>query len=381
MNKIILKDGKERAILSGHHWVFSGAVEKLCSFEEGDIVQVFSANGALLGEAYLTSSGSILAHMLSFGQKDAKSAILDKLKSAYTLRKKLFDSTKTNCYRLINAEGDSIPGLIIDVYEDVVVMQFANEGIKRLKDLIIEEVVQLLGARAILEKSSKLNLETKLLYGTSTNEIKIRENGISFFVDLEKGQKSGFFIDQREERKLVLELSKDRKVLNCFAYTGGFSLSALKGGAKNVISVESSGNCCNLIERNIGLNNLDAAKHKTVQEDVFAYLEKEKLDFDLIILDPPAFAKKYVDLKNALKGYQRLNQLAIKKTKKWSFILTFSCSAYVDEECFRKAIFQAALEANRSVRILSKHRLAFDHPISIYHKEGEYLKGFLLYVD
>lgn len=325
--------------------------------------------------------------MLAFGEESVEEALRSRIAAAITLRKTWFDPARTNAFRLINAEGDGIPGLIVDSYNGVLVMQVSNPGIEKLKKQIVQYLIEAISPKALYEKSTsflrkKEGMEEvrELLYGEPTPEIEILENGLRYSVDLIEGQKTGLFLDQREMRCFVRELSKGRKVLNCFAYTGGFSVSALAGGATHVDSVEISHRCKERLEKNILLNDLPLEKHNFIQEDVFDFLKKATWDYDLVILDPPAFVKKRSQIAKAFHAYKDLNQFAMQKMKPGSILLTASCSYHVDETLFQNILFRAADAAKREVKILAKHRIALDHPISIFHPESSYLKSLLLYL-
>lgn len=383
--KVVLKEGKEKALVQRHRWIFSGAVETLPTFADGEILPVYDSRNTLLGEGYFINNSSLLGHMLAFGKEKAYDAIEKNLSKALLLKKQILPP-HTNAYRLINAEGDGIPGLIIDIYDSVAIIQAGNAGTQNLKDFIVEKLRALLPLTSIYEKSSSLSerengKKVQLLFGKECSDVEICENGLKFSVDIIKGQKSGFFLDQREMRSLIERFASLKKVLNCFAYTGAFSLFALRGGATSVVSIESSPLCSEQITKNLMLNQLCSDKHQNVCADVFDFVQKEPLDYDLIILDPPAFAKKFGDVENALKGYRDLNRMTMQKMKKGTFLMSSSCSAYVDAAAFQKTLFQAALSAKRNVRILQEHRMSFDHPISLYNPEGKYLKSFFLYVD
>lgn len=333
----------------------------------------------------LSRGKSILGSMLAFGEETIEEALLRRIRGAVQMRKSWFDPARTNALRLINAEGDGIPGLIVDAYKDVLVMQVANPGIERLKKRIAENLILECKPRSLFEKSTsflrrKEGLEEVRthLYGESNSEVEVLENGLAFAVDVLEGQKTGLFLDQREMRSLVRNLSAGKRVLNGFAYTGGFSVAALAGGARHADSVEMSAKYGPRIEKNLALNRL--AGHQFICEDVFDYLKKTDWNYDLIVLDPPAFVKKREDIPRAFRAYKDLNRFAIENMKPGSLLLTCSCSYHVDEKLFQNILFRAALEAHRSVRILEKHRQAHDHPISIFHPESAYLKSFLLYI-
>ena len=329
-----------------------------------------------------------MGHMLCFGTEALDEAIPRKVRDAANLRRRWFKPDQTNAFRLINAEGDGIPGLIVDLYADVAVMQVSNAGIEKLKDKIASAIMQELKPRALFEKSTsflrkKEGLEEAkgLLHGEMAPEVEILEKGLRYSVNVLEGQKTGFFLDQREMRAQVRELSFGRRVLNCFSYTGGFSVSALAGSAAWVDSVESSFLCKARTENNIALNSLPLDRHAFHQADVFDFLKTTSWNYDLVILDPPAFVKKRDDIAKAFRAYKDLNRHAIEKMAPGSLLLTCSCSYHVDEELFQNILFRAALEANRSVRILGRHRQAHDHPISLFHPESSYLKSLLLYIE
>jgi 23S rRNA (cytosine1962-C5)-methyltransferase len=347
---------------------------------------VFSSTGEKLGTATLNRGRSILGHMLSFGEESLKDALPKRIKEAALLRKRWFNPAKTNAIRLINAEGDGIPGLIVDAYADILVMQVANPGIERLKQDIVQYLVKEFAPRALFEKSTsfmrrKEGLEEvrTVLYGEDNSEVEVLENGLRYAVNVLEGQKTGLFLDQREMRALVRDLSDGKRVLNCFAYTGGFSIAALAGGATHVDSVEMSAKCEARIANNLQLNGLEG--HKFICDDVFDFLKTTDWNYDLVILDPPAFVKKRDDIDKAFRAYKELNRHAIEKMKPGSLLLTCSCSYHVDDSLFQNILFRAAHEAGRSVRILERHRQAHDHPISIFHPESSYLKSSLLYIE
>jgi len=381
MSRVVLKPGKEKSLVQRHPWIFSGAIASRPVHSPGEILKVYSSDGKLLGSGYFHPENSIAGRMLTFTDENPLEVIRHKLKAALDLRNHFIPA---EARRLINAEGDDLPGLIIDQYSDVLVLQIHTAGMEKLKTFLVNELVQLLKPRAIYQKCTAaarrqegLEDAKGLLYGVETPEVTIQEHGITYIVSILEGQKTGFFLDQREMRKKILELSQDKKVLNCFAYTGGFSLAALKGGAQLVHSVEISEEACKLAHR----NNFDPARHEIFQADAFEFLRNNPLDYDTVILDPPAFAKKRSDVTMAAKGYREINRLAIQKMPRSSLLLTCSCSSYIDPSLFQQLIFQSAFDAQRSVRILGRHIQAPDHPVSIYHPEGVYLKSLLLYID
>ena len=380
-----LKKGKERPLLQHHHWIYSGAIAKQQG--EGLFSDVFSHEGKKLGIAMLNSGRSISGHMLAFGDESLEEALTQRIAKAITLRKKLFDAS-TNAIRLINAEGDGIPGLIVDSYDGTLVLQISHPGLESLKPLIVDLLVKQAAPRSIYEKSTsflrkKEGLEEVRghLYGEERAEVEVLENGLRYTVNLLEGQKTGLFLDQREMRLLVRQISKDKRVLNCFAYTGGFSISALQGGASHVDSVELSKKCEPAIATNISLNGLDASKHRFLLEDAIDFVAQKPLDYDLVILDPPAFAKQKNSVDRAFRAYKDMNKTALQKMASGSLLLTCSCSYHIGDELFQNILFRAALESGRKVRILERHRQAHDHPISIFHPESSYLKSLLLLVE
>ncbi len=355
------------------------------SFQDGDLVAVFDAAGEKLGLAIVNRGRSILGHMLAFGNESLEGALAKRLHEAASLRRRWFDPSITNAFRLINAEGDGIPGLIVDMYNGVLVMQVANAGIEKLKPRIVDMLIAEWGPKSVFEKSTSflrkkegLSEVRAHLYGDPNPEVEVLENGLKFAVDVLDGQKTGLFLDQREMRSLVRSLSAGKKVLNCFAYTGGFSIAALAGGATHVDSVEVSAKCGPRIEQNLALNHL--AGHTFICDDVHNFLKRADWDYDLVVLDPPAFVKRREDVPKAFRAYKDLNRYCMERMKPESLLLTCSCSYHVDEPLFQNILFRAALEAKRSVRILGKHRQAHDHPISIFHPESAYLKSYTLSV-
>lgn len=389
MKKLIIRSDKEKAIRNRHHWIFSGAVASLPkNASPGEIVAVESQKGELLGHAYVNLKSSLLGRMVSFGSEDPLVAIERAMDEAITFRATLFrDPSQTNAYRLVNGEGDRLPGLVVDRYGDSLVIQISTSGMDLLREWILEQLVKRLKPKGIYEKSSSLARREEGLpeimtwrFGTHQQEIPILENGLQFFVDPEHGQKTGFFLDQREMRHLVSRLSTGKRVLNMFCYTGGFSLYAAKGGAAHVDSVDISEPAIAMLKKNVSLNGQENL-HNAYCTDAFQYLREQSLDYDLVILDPPAFAKRRKDIVPACRGYKDINRLAMQKMPKKSLLLTNSCSYYVNEELFQKVVFQASIEAGRTARIIERHHLASDHPINLCHPEGDYLKSLLLYLE
>lgn len=383
---VILNPGKEKAILNRHMWIFSGAVAKLPTFTNGDILPVYSAKGQFLAQGYFNRKSSIVGRILSYDEAPVKDVIRTRLQDALSLRQKIFDPTKTNCYRLVNGEGDNLPGLIVDRYRDVLVLQIGTLGMDRLRQQIVDQLVQLCKPSSIYEKSTLptrkeegLKDVEQWLYGAEQDEIDVLENGLKFHVALTKGQKTGFFLDHRRMRKAMQCWTKNKKVLNCFSYSGGFSVYAAAGGASEVTSVDISEAAIELAKRNMALNDFNNSKFYVA--DVFEFLRQEPWEADFVILDPPAFAKKQKDVIAACRGYKDLNRIVMQKLQPNSFLLTCSCSHHVDSELFQKVVFQASVEAGKNVRIIGRHQLAPDHPINICHPESDYLKSLLLYVQ
>jgi 23S rRNA (cytosine1962-C5)-methyltransferase len=387
---IVLRRDKDKAVRNRHHWIFSGAVESLPEdFVDGGMYPVLSHEGEALGYAYANSRSAIIARMVGFGPGDPFLALRTSILRALALRHDFFgEGEGTNAYRIINAEGDGLPGLIVDRYDSTLVVQVATLGMEKLKDFVIDTLVAEAAPAAIFEKSNMpsrreegLEDSQGWLYGESENRIRVFENGHAFCVDLADSQKTGFYLDQREMRKLAGSLAGGRKVLNAFSYTGGFSVYALTGGAARVDSVDASAKAIELSRDNFALNGLPEQGNGFYEADVFEFLRNPPAEYDFVVLDPPAFAKRKADVRQACRGYKDINRLAIRRVAAGGLVFTFSCSHFVDEHLFRQVVFQAAAEASRNVRILMRHRQAPDHPVNIYHPETEYLKGFLLYVD
>lgn len=387
--KVILKKGKEKIIHQRHHWIFSGAIHSFPkSYENGTLLPVYSFEDQLLGYAYFNKKTSLTGRIVSFNEKDPLLTLKNNILEAYDLRKTLFNEKTTNSFRIIHAEGDFCPGLIVDKYAEYLVIQIGTLGMENLKPFILAQLKELFPVKGIYEKSLSssrieegLPLRETLLWGEIPDRIVIQEEGLRFFVSVTEGQKTGFFLDQRAMRLLISSLSHGKKILNTFSYTGGFSIYALKGGAQHVDSLDASSKALALAEENVILNGFNPKKHHSFNADVFSYLrDKKNLDYDLAILDPPSFAKKRSDKESALNGYTEINSQAMKKMPAKSLLLTCSCSYFISEEDFKTMLFRAAKKAKREIKILSSHHQSFDHPINIYHPENEYLKGFLLYI-
>lgn len=392
--KIVLKPKKEDSLRRFHPWIFSGAVaQKDSDLTEGEVVNVYTASGDFIAVGHY-QVGSIEVRVLSFEKRLIdKSFWEEKLSIAYDLRKSIgVVSESNNAFRLIHGEGDNLPGLIIDVYGYTAVMQSHSVGMHENRNDICDALKVVLGdkikniyykSETTLPYKADLGAENGYLLGGKEDADGIAiENGLKFHADWLKGQKTGFFVDQRDNRSLLEKYAKDRSVLNMFCYTGGFSFYAMRGGAKLVHSVDSSAKAIMLTDNNVKLNFSEDARHEAYAEDAFKYLGKiGKGDYDLIILDPPAFAKHRGAIKNALQGYKRLNAVAFDKIAPGGIVFTFSCSQVISKDAFRLAVFSAAAQSGRSVKILHQLTQPADHPINIYHPEGEYLKGLVLYVE
>ncbi len=390
--KILLKPGKEQSLKRYHPWIFSGAIKTNTEqLTEGELVEVYSSNNEFLAIGHY-QIGSIAIRIISFKNETIDQDFWNKkIESAYTLRKMLglADNQNNNVYRLLHGEGDGLPGLIIDFYNGTAVTQMHSIGMYLSRENVLEALKKVYGKKlsAVYDKSestipfkSDIHPKNGYLYGSLSENI-LLEYGNKFKISWEEGQKTGFFIDQRENRKLVSEYAQNRSVLNVFGYTGGFSVYALRGGASLVHSVDSSQIAIDLTNQNIKLNFGKTNKHESFAVDAFDYLNSIDQKYDLIVLDPPAFAKHTNALKNALQGYKRINAKAIEKIKPGGIIFTFSCSQVVSKEEFRKSVFAAAANTGRNVRILHQLTQPADHPVSIYHPEGEYLKGLVIYVE
>ena len=390
--KIYLKPKKEESLLRFHPWVFSGAIQGMeRKPEEGDLVEVYSSDNRFLAIGHY-QIGSIAVRVLSFEKRPIDHQFwVDRIRSAYQLRciLGLANTPNNNTFRLIHGEGDALPGLVIDMYANTAVMQAHSVGMHKCRMEIAAALKEVVGdalqniyykSETTLPYKADLNSENGYLLGQDVDDIAL-ENGLKFYVDWQKGQKTGFFVDQRENRKLLEHYAKGRSVLNMFCYTGGFSFYAMRGGAKLVHSVDSSAKAISLTNRNVELNFPGDLRHEAYAEDAFKYLERMGSNYDLIILDPPAFAKHKDVLRNALQGYRKLNAIAFEKIKLGGILFTFSCSQVVSKENFRLAVFSAAAQSKRNVRILHQLTQPADHPVNIYHPEGEYLKGLVLYVE
>ena len=390
--QIFLKRGKEESLKRFHPWIFSGAIHHMDEgIEEGETVRVITAAGEFIAVGHY-QIGSIAVRVLSFEDIEINTDFwCERLQSALDVRigVGIADSPTNNTYRLVHGEGDYLPGLVIDCYGSTAVMQAHSVGMHVCRNEICQALVQVMGDRianvyykseTTLPYKADLHQENGFLVGGDASNVAM-ENGLKFHIDWLRGQKTGFFVDQRENRSLLEQYAKGKSVLNMFCYTGGFSVYAMRGDAKQVHSVDSSAKAIELTNDNVALNFPGDARHEAFCEDAFKYLDEHDQQYDLIVLDPPAFAKHRAALRNALKGYTRLNVKGLQRIKKGGILFTFSCSQVVTKDNFRNAVFTAAALAGRKVRILHQLHQPADHPINIYHPEGEYLKGLVLYVE
>lgn len=390
--QIFLKRGKEESLKRFHPWIFSGAIHHMDEgIEEGETVRVITAAGEFIAVGHY-QIGSIAVRVLSFEDIEINTDFwCERLQSALDVRigVGIADSPTNNTYRLVHGEGDYLPGLVIDCYGSTAVMQAHSVGMHVCRNEICQALVKVMGDRianvyykseTTLPYKADLHQENGFLVGGDASNVAM-ENGLKFHIDWLRGQKTGFFVDQRENRSLLEQYAKGKSVLNMFCYTGGFSVYAMRGDAKQVHSVDSSAKAIELTNDNVALNFPGDARHEAFCEDAFKYLDEHDQQYDLIVLDPPAFAKHRAALRNALKGYTRLNVKGLQRIKKGGILFTFSCSQVVTKDNFRNAVFTAAAQVGRKVRILHQLHQPADHPINIYHPEGEYLKGLVLYVE
>lgn len=390
--KIVVKSGKDQALKRFHPWVFSGAIKKIYGHvNEGDLVAVYSNKDEFLGLGHY-QIGSIAVRIISFQEVEPDYNFWkSKIERAWKYRQKLglTDDQSTNVFRLIHAEGDGMPGLIIDFYNGTAVMQMHSVGMYLIREMLVKALQEVLGEKleAVYDKSAKtlpfkadIEPEDGYLFGES-RATEVSEYGLKFKVDWEEGQKTGFFVDQRENRRLVQKYAENRDVLNMFCYTGGFSFYAMKGGANLVHSVDASAKAIDLTKENVELNFPGDSRHEAFTADGFEFLKDIKDKYNLIILDPPAFAKHRNALHQALQGYKRINTRAFEQIRSGGILFTFSCSQVVSKDRFREAVFSAAAIAGRTVRIMHQLTQPADHPVNIYHPEGEYLKGLVLFVE
>ena len=388
--EIILKRGKDASLNRRHQWIFSGAIKENrgSPINDGAMVDIYSHKGEYLGMGHYQSGASIAVRMLSHTHVDEGKLWQDKIRRAWNYRKRIgiTDRRDTNVYRLIYSEGDGLSGLVVDFYNGVAVLQAHSTGMFLCRKAIVESLKDVLGKRlrAVFDKSRETlhgragQIKNECIYGSTKDYTEVMENGKRFIVNWATGQKTGFFIDQRENRKLVGEYSSGKRVLNTFCYTGGFSVFAGLGGALEVHSVDSSKNAMAVAEENMQLNSIP--NYRLFTEDVFNYLQTSD-EYDIIVLDPPAFAKKLNARHQAVMGYKRLNTSAIKKVRPGGILFTFSCSQVVDKRLFQDTVIAAAIEAGRNIRIMHWLNQPTDHPVNIFHPEGEYLKGLAVYVE
>lgn len=390
LSEITLKKGKERSVLNFHPWIFSGAIDKVKgSPKDGDLVRLLDSSGSLLGQG-MFNNGSISLRLLTFSDEVIDANFWkQRIQKAYQVRERLglINNPQTTIYRLVHGEGDNLSGLIVDIYGDTAVMQCHNAGIYKVRAHIVEGLKAVYGnaLTCIYDKSGETMpsdgnvYENEFLLGNRESTVAL-ENGHKFNINWMTGQKTGFFVDQRENRELLAKYSVGKKVLNTFCYSGGFSVYALETESKLVHSVDSSQKAIDLTEQNVTYTQ-KADKHESFAMDTFSFFKTAKEKYDVIVLDPPAFAKHLKALKNAAQGYQRLNRTAFEQIAPGGILFTFSCSQVVDRSLFRKVVFAAAAQAKRNVRILHQVSQPADHPINIYHPEGEYLKGLVLFVE
>ncbi len=384
--QLVLKSGRDRAVRNRHPWIFSGAVKTRPSkVGEGEIVAVCDNEGEVLGLGHYAPQSTLICRLFHFGKAEIEVNAAfwhQKLLAAWTYRTKVLDLASTTGYRLVHAEGDSLPGIVIDIYGDAASVQLRTLGTAKLAPAIqqfLEDHLHI--AHIYLRTETKEEGEGKWIKGNEAQRT-FTENGVSFFVDIESGQKTGFFLDQRDNKTLLKSLANGRRVLNAFSYSGAFSVYALAGGATSVDSVDISASAAELATRNVVLNFGENLRHTAVKADAFKFLaEMEQGKYDLIILDPPAFTKHISTVQKAARGYKEINLKAMQRIAPGGLLFTYSCSQHISADLFRKIVFGAAADAGREVRIVHQMTQAPDHPVSIYHPEGEYLKGLCLYIE
>jgi 23S rRNA (cytosine1962-C5)-methyltransferase len=398
---VTLKKGREKPILTGHPWIFSGAVQSIRGYNKaGELCSVFDSRGRFLATGYVNTSSQITVRLLAAGAA-AEGVTIDgdfiraSLERALKLRESLLGSSfvrsHTSAFRLVNAEGDFLPGLIADRYGEGLVMQLLTAGMQRLKGLLVESLRTLLCPGFIYQKIDTHMAEAEgldaaaagtgtCLYGTLSSPVEIEEAGARFRVDVEGGQKTGFYLDQRANRGILREISAGTTLLNCFSYTGAFAVQALLGGALETQNVDLSEKALEQATRHAVLNGIDPGRFGTTKADVFEFLRRDESRYDIVVLDPPKFAASKSELPRALRGYKDINLYALKRVRAGGFLMTFSCSGLVSEDLFQKVVFGAAVDAGRSVQILRRLHADVDHPVNLAHREGQYLKGLLLRV-
>ncbi len=383
--RIYIKAEKQKALYNRHLWLFSGAIDRQDPAQNGDIVQIHLANGKLIGYGFFVDGPSIKVKIFEHTQSAIDVLSYDywrkKIFSAYSLRKNLLEIT--NGFRLVYAEGDFLPGIIIDVYDKITVIQTYHRGIDRIFDHITKALTEL-GFEYLYVK--KVAQGSQLPLGWVDKEADtqtiIHEYDIKFLIDIEQGQKTGFYLDQRDNRRLIERYSTDKNVLNLFSYTGGFSLYALRGGARLVHSVDQSASALDLAQKNVEINGFDSSQHEIFAQDCFEFMDQSPDNlYDLIVVDPPAFAKSKQSIPNAVRGYKEINKRVMRKIKQGGIIFTFSCSQRIEPQLFRKTIFSSAADVGRNIRIIHQLSQDIDHPVNIFHPETEYLKGLVLFVE
>ncbi len=389
MKRVVLKKGKERAIENRHPWLFSGAIHSIDdAIPDGAIVPIASFRNSILAWGYINRKSHITIRVLSFGEAPfSNDTLYLMIQSAIEKRKRDPLLAQTHAYRVIHSEGDSLPGLIVDFYSGHLVIQSLTLGIDRLRDDIVQMLIELLKPESIFERSDHagraaegLEMQCTQLFGTTPDEIIIEENGMRFSVDVKNGQKTGFFLDQRENRKTVRLYARDKQVLNLFSYSGGFSVAAMAGGAQKVVSVDSSKRALELLHKNTALNDI-IGPMEVICDDVFDFLPKYQDHFDFIILDPPALAKSRRDIPAAERGYRELHLQAFRRCAPDAYLFSCSCSRFIDMKDFQKIVFSAAAKNGRRVQIVGKYHQPGDHPVNIFAPETEYLKAMLLHVE
>ena len=394
MVEIKLKKGKEKAVLQHHPWVFSGAIEQVKGKpENGDVVKVINSSNGFLAYGFYNDQSRVAIRLLEWDENQAinEDWYFQKISQAINARKHLH-SAETNTYRLIFSEADFLPGLIVDRYAEFLSVQILSSGIEKVKPIIVDQLVKLLQPNGIFDRSDAtarshegINAENGLLWGEAPPKfIEVKENGISYHINIAEGQKSGFYCDQRDNRQALSAYAKDKRMLDCFSYSGGFTLNALKNGAAQVISVDSSGLAIETLQQNIALNHFDAKKNQAIQADVNKQLrafKDEGIKFDIVVLDPPKYAPSRSALDRAARAYKDLNRLGLLLLEKGGLLATFSCSGAVDIETFKQIIAWAALDADKEVQIIHQFSQPEDHPIRLSFPEGEYLKGLLVRIS
>lgn len=385
--RIYLKKGRIRSLQNYHPWVYSGAIDRIeGQFQEGDIVAVFSSDGKFQAKGFINSKSQIRIRILSFENIHiTNDFFVNRLKQAYEFRQKKIAGF-TTAYRIIHGEGDYLPGLVVDKYGDAIVVQIFSMGISRLRHHLINWIAEIIQPKIIIERSESRALVEEgmqpckeILLGKPENDIIIDENGLKYIVDIWNGQKTGFYLDQRDNRRRIGNLAAGKNLLNCFSYSGGFSLAAARNGARTC-SVDISEEAVKLSEQNFRLNQLNTFEHQFIKANVFEFLKNIPGMFDFIVLDPPAFVKKKVHLLKGSRAYKEINRLAIQQIKPNGLILTCSCSSYINWSLFQKIIYSAAKDSKREVQVIGKYGQPLDHPVSVFHPESEYLKSLLLHV-